>query len=370
MALALHIGSPRVAGALVCSCLCIATLGCLYTGRINGRPSVSIPTPGGHVARGQTVAVSAYGSDPDGDLLTYGWWVVSGDCGAPPTDGTSPTAITAPPYMFTLPRDAQSTTCVWVRVTDTSGAVSDFQSTSFTADNRPPVAVIDVQVPSATNKAGTYYLYTVFRLGAGHSTDPDGDPIVSRTWTLVSSPPQIPPGAFVACAQTSPEDLVQCLDTGNLSGVYVVSLVVNDGLADSAPVQVTLTVDPDHLPCVSQTDPSPAASPIVWDPSQPREFKVLTVLDDGAPYPPVQGPGERYAPTFAWSLRRNGGAWQDLAGFQSLNDVTLPADSFVSGDNVDVRVVVSDGQSHTDVKCDDACPAGCPGMVTWTVEYL
>jgi hypothetical protein len=333
---------------------------------------VYISAPSGHLSRGQTVAVNAYGSDPDGDVLTYDWVVVPGDCGAPPADSTAPTSNSAPPYMFTLPRDAQSTSCIWVRVTDTSGAVSGWQSASLTADNRAPTAMIDVQVPSVPNKSGTYDLYTVFRLGAGHSTDPDGDPIVSRTWNLVSSPTTFPDPttALVPCAQTSPQDLVVCLDTGNVAGVYGVTLVVNDGLADSQPYPVTLTVDPDHLPCISQTTPSPAVSPIQWDPSQRRDFSVDTVLDDGAPYPSPQGPGEHYATSFAWSLRRNGGAWQDLTGFDSLNMVSLSGGSYVSGDDVDVRVVVSDGlATHVVSSCDDACPAGCPGTVTWTVEY-
>jgi hypothetical protein len=369
MALALQIHRRRVA-LLLAAGLCalsVATAGCLYTGRINSKPSVMIFVPQGPLQRGQSVTIGAIGSDDDGDVLSYAWYVVPGDCTTPLDARALPVSRTYPPFVYQLPRDEQSTACVWVTVTDPDGA-SAIAGGVISAGNRPPVATIDVQQP-ATNGFGTYDLYSVFRLGGGHSSDPDGDAIVSRTWTLVSAPP-VPTLALVPCSPTPPDDQVVCLDASSFPGLYVVELTVNDGFADSAPAEVMLTVAPDHPLCVALTDPMMGTTPIVWDPSEDKDFTVDNVIDDGAPFPPSMEGGEHYAPTFAWSLRRNGGAWQDLVGFDALNKVTLPGGSFLSGDDVDVRVVVSDGvANHPVALCDPSCPAGCIDTVTWTVEY-
>src|SRR5262245_6063485 len=146
MALRLQPRRVRVAGVLVSSFVCVAMLGCLYTGRINSRPRVTITPPAGHLSRGQTVMVAAVGVDDDGDLLRYAWYVVPGECGAPPGADALPTSNTLPPLMFDLPRDDQSTTCVWVTVTDPDGAVSDPAGAALSTSNGPPVAVIDVQM--------------------------------------------------------------------------------------------------------------------------------------------------------------------------------------------------------------------------------
>jgi hypothetical protein len=143
-----------------------------------------------------------------------------------------------------------------------------------------------------------------------------------------------------------------------------VSLQVSDGTDDSS-ANVTLTVDPDHPPCISQTVPATDASPIVLDPMQEKTLAVSSVIDDGSPYPqPAHVP-----PTFTWSLRVDGGAWQEVAGFGEPS-LTLPADSYVSGDHVDVQAAVSDGVTdHPLATCDPRCQLGCVDTVVWSLEY-
>jgi hypothetical protein len=348
---------------LLCAGACLVQA--CYLGRINNKPTVQIHVPGEHFARGQTVEVTATGKDPDNDSVHWAWYVIPGPCAATLDPTALPSSRQQLMFDFVVPLDA-STSCVWVMVTDVDGA-SDTASATISTVNRPPTAVISVSKPSGTNQFGRYDLYSRFDLSSVGSSDADGDAIVKRTWT-----PSFPPtaGALVPCSTTPPADQEVCFDAGNVPGDYVVSLVLNDGTDDSAPAQVRLTVDPDHPPCISDTDPLLIASPIVVDPAADETFKVQGVLDDGSPYP-APTDGRPYVPiSFAWSMRRNGGAWVDLTGFDQLNKATLAGGSSLSGDVVDVRVTVSDGVAfHPTASCDAMCPTGCPTTATWTVRY-
>lgn len=378
--LAMFPSTINVALLLVPLAVCFAASGCLYTGRINSRPKVKIVPPAPPFARGQTVAIDAVFSDSDGDRLQFSWTVIPGAC-TPAPDPSKATAgsTSPPPFMFQLPHDAATTFCVWVQVTDSFGAQSAFDFVPLNTVNQRPVAAIDVQVPSTPNAANRYDLYSRFRVSAAGSSDPDGDAIATRRWTYTfpfqtPPPPLQAPSEPVPCSPTSPQDLVVCFDATD-PGDYAVGLTVSDGLDDSMPATIVLRVDADHPLCVSSTQPATNASPLVLDPAEPKTFAVTGVIDDGSSLPAPTDGRPYTAPTFAWSLRRNdpNGPWEDLVGYDGQASLTLAAGTYVSGDTVDVRVVVSDGQeaNHavTMTTCDASCPPGCPSTAVWTVEY-
>ena len=364
--MSLRTGSSIVLGlgAVVCS----MTPACLlYTDAINSAPTVTrIVVPAGPLDRGQSITVDAVASDPDQDPLQYAWWVTPEAC--PPQAVPTPSPTTSvgaqPTYTFTLPEGDSPSVCVWVVVTDPHGA-SDFATATILTENRPPTAVIDVQRPGQ-NIVGRYDLYSTFQLSSALASDPDGDPIVARSWTLVGRP-SMSHAQLGACSPGDTSGLVICFDA-DYPGDYTVDLTVTDPQNASATVEKRLTVDFDHLPCVGRTTPDEAASPIVAAPSETRPFEIDQVLDDGAPFP-VQGP-PHVAPSFSWSMQVNGGGFTPVAGLGSLASMTLPADTFVSGDQVDVQVTISDGVTHgaQDI-CEPGCAADCPETVTWTVEY-
>lgn len=75
----------------------------------------------------------------------------------------------------------------------------------------------------------------VASLNGSQSSDPNGDPL-SYAWSLVSAPT----GSLVTQETLEGADTVRVLFTADKAGSYVLSLVVNDGKADSAPVKGTV----------------------------------------------------------------------------------------------------------------------------------
>jgi hypothetical protein len=365
---------PMTIPALTLALLCTATAGCvLYTQSINGKPSVFIVQPTGPFVRDTPITITANVSDPDGDPVRLEWSKAKGKClpsldlsQRPPTIFQSPPGDPTYPLMFT-PEDG-STVCVWVLATDPQGATA-YDATTVSLADRPPVAVINVLEPTATLPNGLYPLYSTFHLSGASSSDPDGDDLtkVPPQWTIVAMPPAATPH-LVRCPSAMPTDFLQCLDVGGYAGVYSIMLTVNDGVLPGM-MTTTLMVDNDHPACVSKTDPSQAASPLVLDPGESRTLTVTEILDDGSPLPtPVEG--THAPPTFAWTLSRNGGTPATIAGYDKVNALTLQADTYATGDTVVVSVTISDGVAmHLEPACDPGCPAGCPQSAQWTVEY-
>ena len=67
----------------------------------------------------------------------------------------------------------------------------------------------------------------------GSATDPDGDSITSWSWTIESAPAGSSASFDDSSSQTP-------FFTTNLVGEYILSLVVSDGIANSAPVTITI----------------------------------------------------------------------------------------------------------------------------------
>lgn len=158
---------------------------------------------------------------PGGSLLRGNQQLTSKPAGSAATlAGT-----TSPAPTFTA--DAAGTYVASLVVND--GKVSSTASTvtvTATVGNAAPVANAGVAQNVTT--------ITLITLDGTASSDADGDPL-TYAWTLISKPVGSTP-FFYAEYTAKPQF------QANTSGVYVFSLVVNDGKVSSAPSTVTVTV--------------------------------------------------------------------------------------------------------------------------------
>jgi hypothetical protein len=175
---------------------------------------------------GTTVQLDGSGSyDPDGDALSYAWVFLS----RPPDSQAAlliPSKDRAHP---TFVADVYGTYVVQLVVSDNwSSSTPDTVTISF--ENLPPVASAGL---SRSVDVGT----TVSLDGSG-SSDPNGDAI-AYAWMLVS----FPSGSTATLA--NPTSVAPSF-IPDLEGLYVVQLIVNDGLLASQPstVQVQAVMTP------------------------------------------------------------------------------------------------------------------------------
>ena len=185
-------------------------------------PPVADAGPDQTVFVTDTVLLDGSGSsDVDGDPLTYSWSLT-----AVPTGSTAainnPTSVT-PDFVADLP----GTYVAQLIVND--GTVDSTPNTVLiTTQNSPPVANAG---PNQNVAFGT-----PVTLDGSASSDIDGDPLTFQ-WTLTSLP------AGSTASLTGADTANPSFDP-DLAGAYIAELVVNDGLLDSSPDTVTVTVDP------------------------------------------------------------------------------------------------------------------------------
>jgi len=121
---------------------------------------------------------------------------------------------------------AGSYTDVHFEVTDGWNSVYENITITATNTNQPP------QANAGSNQEVS--ISTLVTLDGSGSSDPDGDTISSYLWTQTSGP----------TAALSDNTTSMPTFTPTETGTYIFSLVVNDGILDSSPDSVTITVNP------------------------------------------------------------------------------------------------------------------------------
>lgn len=173
------------------------------------------------IKTGQWIVLNGAASyDLDGDALTaYEWTVVSkpdGSLAQPMPANTAGTSFLTDfygSYVFEL------------KVTDAYNAVSEPDQVTVSLDNVQPVA-------DAGNNLSVYVGENVSLDGSG-SHDANSDPLTYH-WSIVLKPDG-------STAQLAAPNQATTFFIADLAGTYLASLVVNDGLQDSEPSNVTIT---------------------------------------------------------------------------------------------------------------------------------
>jgi len=169
-------------------------------------------------------------SDVDGDALTCQWHFISIPPGS--TAIFSDSTIVNPTFVIDLP----GTYTVQLIIND--GTVdSDPDSVVISTGNSRPVA--------AAGPDQTVYVTDTVQLDGSASIDVDGD-IVTYEWSFVS----VPAGSTAGLSDST---LVNPSFAVDLSGTYVLQLVVNDGTVDSEPDTVTISTQ--NSPPVANSGP-------------------------------------------------------------------------------------------------------------------
>lgn len=161
-------------------------------------------------------------SDPNGDPITHAWSFTAKPAGSTATLSSS-TAIKP-----TFTPDVDGTYTLSLVVSDgTNASVADSVNIVSATFNSVPVANAGANRFVVAGAAGTV------TLDASASSDADGDAL-SYAWTLTSKPAG-------STAVLTGAGSVSSSFTADLEGVYVASLVVNDGQVDSSAATVTIT---------------------------------------------------------------------------------------------------------------------------------
>lgn len=169
---------------------------------------------------GETVQLDGTQSyDPDGDALTYAWGIDIAPPGSNATisDPESPTPVFAP--------DVYGAYSLYLMVRDEFGSVGIDRINIMFENIRPVADAGDNQCLVVGQMAS---------LDGSRSFDANGD-MLSFAWSIVSAPSGS--GAFVANPSSANASL-----RPDVPGTYVVSLVVSDGILESEPSNITITV--------------------------------------------------------------------------------------------------------------------------------
>ena len=174
---------------------------------------------------GTTVTLGGQSFDPDGDPISYSWSIITKPSGS--SAALSDPASPNPTFVV----DVQGDYVIELVVSDSSASsLPDTMIVSF--GNLKPVA--------DAGNSFTLVLGNPAYLDGSGSSDPNGDPLTYK-WSFVYKPEN-------STAEFFSTSNVNTSFLPDRAGIYVVSLIVNDGQVDSDPSTLSITV-------VSSADP-------------------------------------------------------------------------------------------------------------------
>jgi hypothetical protein len=215
-----------------------ATSSASVTVTTGNSPPVAKAGPNQTVPLGSTVVLNGSGSsDVNGDPLTYSWTFIGKPTGSAATlmgaNTVSPTFVADFPAVSVAPPGTEGNMPYIVQLIVNDGVTNSAPSTvTITTIYTSPVANAG---PNQTVMPGS-----LVQLNGSGSTDVDGIPLTYH-WSIVS----LPSGSS---ATLNNPNIVNPNFTGDLLGIYVVQLIVNDGISNSAPATVTISTGPIQAP--------------------------------------------------------------------------------------------------------------------------
>lgn len=172
------------------------------------------------VIRGSAVELDGSNSfDTDGDPITYLWSFLGMPAGS--SAALNDATVVNPVFIA----DIQGDYIIQLVVTDSFGAASSADTVMVSFNNLQPVADAGIDQFAVAGD-------TVMFDGSG-STDGNLDPL-TYVWSIVSAP--VGNTAVLTTPNSSQSELAI-----DVAGVYVISLMVNDGFIDSTPDNLTVT---------------------------------------------------------------------------------------------------------------------------------
>jgi hypothetical protein len=176
------------------------------------------------------------------DELTFSWSLVRPDGTTQDLTGVRPT--------FTASLIGTYTAILTVRDA-VSFSIADSVRVVVSAVNAPPVAVISA--------LSSVVVGSTVQLSAAGSTDGNRDALTYR-WFLQNKPMRSSGALTDSAAVLTSTTSLNPVFTADVAGVYVISLVVNDGKVNSDPVSVAVTASAQNLPPVANAGPEQVVS--------------------------------------------------------------------------------------------------------------
>lgn len=195
-------------------------VGCGGSSEENSAP-VANASPDQQVTTGSLVTLDgSASSDIDGNLLSFSWNFISLPAGS--NAALSSATVVRPTFVADIEGDYELQLVVNDGIVD---SVADRVTITATRGNSAPVANAGPDQHVTTG--------SLVSLDASASSDANGDPL-SYLWSLSSRPAGS--NATLSTSTTAGSSFIPDID-----GAYVIQLVVNDGIADSAAVNLTIT---------------------------------------------------------------------------------------------------------------------------------
>jgi PKD domain len=175
------------------------------------------------------VTLSGTGStDANGDTLTYAWSFASKPTGS--TAALSSATASAP----TFTADLAGTYVINLIVNDGKVNSSNVSAVTVTASAANSTPVANAGTNQTVTRTGTPAVITVTLNGTG-STDANGDTL-TYLWAITTKPTS-------STAALSSTTVASPTFVADLAGIYVATLVVNDGKVSSTPATVVITAN-------------------------------------------------------------------------------------------------------------------------------